>query len=108
MNHTGQTLWGRLITCRRLKIGLCGEACKKTDRFSIGGRMPSCPTLFFLTLCLSLPAFSQDDVILRAMKDELERSLQRRIFSLDAPYFFEYRVEERTDISVGSPLGARI
>jgi hypothetical protein len=70
--------------------------------------MPSCPTLLFLTLCLVAPVFAQDDVILRAMKDELERSRQLRIVSLDAPYFFEYRVEDATVFSVGATLGALI
>ncbi len=75
-------MWGRLATCRRLKIGLF--------------------------ICLALPAFPQDDVILRAMKDELERSRQLRIVSLDAPYFFEYRVEDASVYSVAATMGALI
>src|SRR5260221_13131883 len=69
--------------------------------------MPSYPTFLFLTLCLA-PGLAQDDVILRAMKDELERSRQLRIGSLDAPYFFEYRVEDASVYSVGATLGALI
>src|SRR5258706_2111116 len=107
MNHTGQTLWGSLITCRRLKIGLLLRKLHRSSRFSIGGRMPSCPTFLFLPLCLA-PGFAQDDVILRAMKDELERSRQLRIVSLDAPYFFEYRVEDASVFSAAATLGALI
>jgi hypothetical protein len=53
-----------------------------------------------------LPA--QDDVILRAMKDELERSKQLRIVSLDAPYFFEFRVEDEALFSAAATLGASL
>ena len=71
--------------------------------------MKSSP-LRLLALCLFLlsSAFSQDDVILRAMKDELERSRQLRIVSLDAPYFFEYRVEDANVYSVAATLGALV
>src|ERR1700681_4291974 len=71
--------------------------------------MKSSP-LRLLALCLFLlsSAFSQDDVILRAMKDELERSRQLRIVSLDAPYFIEYRVEDVIDFSATATLGALI
>src|SRR5260370_7647603 len=72
--------------------------------------MPSCPTLRLVTLFLLglSSGFSQDDVILRAMKDELERSRQLRIVSLDAPSFFEYRVEDASMYSVGATLGALV
>jgi hypothetical protein len=81
-----------------------------TRRLTIGGRLPTCPTFRLVGLCLLLVTcgFSQDDVILRAMKDELERSRQLRIVSLDAPYFFEYRVEDAAVFSVAATLGALI
>jgi hypothetical protein len=40
------------------------------------------------------------------MKDEMERSRQLRIVSLDAPYFFEYRVEDSTLFNTAATLGA--
>jgi hypothetical protein len=42
------------------------------------------------------------------MKDELERSRQLRIVSLDAPYFIEYRVADETNYSVNATLGALV
>jgi hypothetical protein len=48
------------------------------------------------------------DPVLRAMKDELERSRQLRIVSLDAPYFIEYRVEDVNDFSATATLGALV
>ena len=60
--------------------------------------------------CL-LPAtvLAQDaDPVLRAMKDELARSRQLRIVSLDAPYFIEYRVEDVNAFSVSATLGALV
>jgi hypothetical protein len=56
--------------------------------------------------CILPPLAAQDDVILRAMKDEMERSRQLRIVSLDAPYFFEYRVEDSTLFTAAATLGA--
>jgi hypothetical protein len=46
--------------------------------------------------------------VLRAMKDELNRSRQLRIVSLDAPYFIEYRVEDVNVFSVDAVLGALV
>ena len=63
------------------------------------------PVLFFSLL--PLPA-QDTDPVLRAMKDELDRSRQLRIVSLDAPYFFEYRVEDFTMYGVVASLGALI
>jgi TldD protein len=64
--------------------------------------------LLLAVLFLLTAAFSQDDVILRAMKDELERSRQLRIVSLDAPYFFEYRVEDASLYTVAATMGALV
>ncbi len=50
----------------------------------------------------------EPDVLLRAMKDELARSRQLRIISLDPPYFFEYCVADEQTYSVNASLGALI
>ncbi|HYL74722.1 MAG TPA: metallopeptidase TldD-related protein [Bryobacteraceae bacterium] len=50
--------------------------------------------------------FAQDDLILKAMKDEIERSKQLKIVSLDAPYFIEYRVEDESLFGAAATLGA--
>src|SRR2546429_8549907 len=34
-----------MASCRRLKIGLSGETCLAKGRFTIGGRLPTCPTI---------------------------------------------------------------
>src|SRR5437016_10440034 len=44
MRYSSVSLWGRLATCRRLKIGLYHTTCRAAGRFSIGRRMPSCAT----------------------------------------------------------------
>lgn len=51
---------------------------------------------------------AQDDVVLRAMKDELARSRQLRIVSLDAPYFVEYRIEDSQSTSILATMGALV
>lgn len=54
-------------------------------------------------------AIAQDaDPLLRAMKDELERSRQLHIANLEAPYFIEYRVEDTVNHSFAASLGALI
>lgn len=62
--------------------------------------------------CALLPALAQDtsaiktDPLLRALKDEMAHSRKLRIVSLDAPYFFEYRVEDTKSYSISATLGA--
>jgi len=54
-------------------------------------------------------ALAQDaDPLLRAMKDELERSKQLHIANLETPYYIEYRVEDTVNHSVAASLGALI
>ena len=67
--------------------------------------------IVLIFLMAAAPGFlpAQDaDPVLRAMKDELARSRQLRIVSLDAPYFIEYRVEDTVSHSIAATLGALI
>lgn len=61
-------------------------------------------------LLLSVSAFAQkpvDDVILRAMQDELDRSRALKVVGLeDRPYYIEYGVEDVDSFNVGASLGA--
>lgn len=50
-------------------------------------------------------AQQQDDVILRAMRDELDRSRGLKVLTLEAPYFIEYTLEEGDDFAVSATLG---
>lgn len=50
----------------------------------------------------------EKDPLLRAMEDELHRSRDLRIISLDLPYFFEYRVADESNFSVRASLGALV
>src|SRR5262245_47282758 len=50
-----------------------------------------------------------NDVLLRAMRDELERSRQLRVVGAggdDIPYFISYTVSEQDNFSVAATLGA--
>lgn len=56
---------------------------------------------------LAALASAQDsDPLLRALKDEMARSRQLKIAGLDAPYFFEYRVEDTNSFTASATLGA--
>jgi hypothetical protein len=48
-----------------------------------------------------------DDAILRAMRDEMDRSRQLRIAGAgDAPYFFSYSITDADNVTVSASLGA--
>jgi hypothetical protein len=52
-------------------------------------------------------AFAQDDVVMKAMKDELARTVkQLHLSDLDKPYFVAYRVNDITAYTVAASSGA--
>ena len=49
----------------------------------------------------------QDDVVMRAMKDELARSMsQLQLPQMDKPYFIAYRVQDLTNQEISATLGS--
>jgi TldD protein len=70
--------------------------------------------LAFCLLCPGLlpPALAQQksepDVILRAMKDELQRSRALRVVNQDAPYFLEYALFDGENTSMSATLGGLV
>jgi TldD protein len=60
-----------------------------------------------LLFCIASFVYAQDspDTLMKAMKDELERSKTLEISSLDKPYFIEYTVEDLRAFSVSANLG---
>lgn len=51
-------------------------------------------------------ARAQDDVVLRAMRDELARSMRLRLDTMPRPYFVAYRVDETARLAAGASLGS--
>jgi hypothetical protein len=64
---------------------------------SAGGQTPSGP---------GAQNVAQDDVLLRAMKDEIKRVTPLIRLGLDPPYYTEYRVEDTVSHSITASLGA--
>ena len=65
------------------------------------------PTAF--CLLSSRSAAAQDDVVLRAMRDELARSMQKlQLEKLERPYFIAYRVTEKNTAEVKASFGALV
>jgi predicted Zn-dependent protease len=63
------------------------------------------PTAF--GLLFARPASAQDDVVLRAMRDELARSMQQlQLEKLEKPYFIAYRVTEKNSAEAKASFGA--
>ena len=56
---------------------------------------------------LSSAARAEDDVAMRAMKDELARSVkQLQLQSMEKPYFIAYRMDEMNEATVSAKLGS--
>lgn len=65
--------------------------------------------IVLLALLMAAPAAraQQQDVVMKAMRDELTRSVaQLHLEQMEKPYFIAYRVDEVADVSVSSTLGA--
>jgi len=63
-----------------------------------------CVLLALLTLTAA--AFGQDDVVTKAMRDELSRSMKElRISDLDKPYFISYRIDDNATTKISATLG---
>lgn len=64
--------------------------------------------LLRLGFLLALPALAQDDIVLGAMQDELQRSRALRVISADHPYYIEYALHDGENLSGSATLGALI
>lgn len=65
----------------------------------------------FLASSAILPAISKaalpEDTLLRAMRDELKRSLKKlQLENLEKPYFLSYRITETTGVNASASFGA--
>ena len=67
-------------------------------------------TLLAASAAVLLPQKSDDDVILRAMRDELDHSRELRVVGGgdDSPYFFSYDLTDVTQFQVAAVLGSPI
>jgi hypothetical protein len=60
-----------------------------------------------MAFALALPLHAADDVVMKAMRDELDRSMkQLQLEKLERPYFISYRVQDRTTVSASATFGA--
>ena len=61
----------------------------------------------FVLLAMVPPLAAADDVIRKAMQDELARSMQRlRLNDLDKPYFIAYTVQDGTTVAASATFGS--
>ncbi len=68
-------------------------------------RTRTCTLLLALAITW-LPAAAQSSVVMRAMQDELERSMNElRLGDLERPYFVSYSVQEVSDVRATASLG---
>ena len=86
-----------------------GEARTHTSpRLSVSAS-PRLLSLALLFACLTAVCDAQaGDPLLRAMRDELDRSRGLKVLSLGAPYFIEYTVEDGDSFEVSASLGGLV
>src|SRR5277367_5028217 len=101
--------WYRRSKCKRRVI-------RRIARLSSRG-LPSSEAIEVKRALLTLPllislvaaqAPSDQDVLLKAMQDEMARTRQLRIVNLDVPYYVEYRVEDDATLEIEATLGALV
>ena len=56
-------------------------------------------------LAQNIPQVPGDDTILRAMREEMDRSRMLRATGLEVPYYFEYKVEDQESLNIAATLG---
>jgi hypothetical protein len=73
-------------------------------------RLLAIGSLLAASATILLPQKADDDVILRAMRDELERSRELRVAGggADSPYFFSYELTDTNEFQVAAVLGSPI
>jgi hypothetical protein len=56
----------------------------------------------------ALPSLAADDAVLRAMRDELQRSRALKIVNLDPPYFISYAIDDGDAFLASATLGGLV
>jgi predicted Zn-dependent protease len=63
--------------------------------------------LIFFVFAPAVPLCAQDDIVMKAMRDELDRSMkQLQLENLEKPYFISYRVFDSDSSNVSASFGA--
>ncbi len=92
-----------LIVCTLLGIGRCATAASEVES---GGRGEVCPERSRRDAPLST-AQGSEDLLLRALRDEMERSKAKlKLDNVQAPYFIEYRVTDLDVLEATAVFGA--
>jgi len=64
-------------------------------------------SLLLGAFAFAIPGWAQDDMVMKAMRDELDRSMkQLQLENLEKPYFIAYRVVDSDSTSVSASFGA--
>src|SRR5208283_176544 len=63
--------------------------------------------LLLSAMLLPAQARAAEDVVMKAMRDELDRSMkQLQLEQLEKPYFISYHVQDRTSLDTSATFGA--
>ena len=76
-------------------------------RSSPAAKLLSSACLVITLLLAGTTLFAQDNIILRAMRDELDRSMKKlKLENLEGPYFIAYRIQERSGTHASATTGS--
>src|SRR6516165_9420985 len=62
--------------------------------------------LVALTIASARPVHAEDDVVMKAMRDEMARSTTLHLPDLEKPYFIAERVQDVDNVTIGATLGS--
>lgn len=65
-----------------------------------------CGLLLLCTMAASYAVAAADDVPMKAMRDEMARSVGMQLTGLSKPYFVAYRIQEINDVTIVADLGS--
>ncbi len=96
-----------------MKANVKRQTIKGKNRIGLMRRFFCTSTLFILSLSLLTSSFAQtsqnEDVIFRALQDELARSMKDlKLKDFEKPYFIEYSVEDEDSLVIESKFGGLI
>jgi hypothetical protein len=97
-------LWGRLLACRRVSTRR-RKAAAKAPLYIISLTSALLGLAFAVNAQAPGPSNAANDPIVRAMRDEITRSLKLTVPNLETPYFIQYLMDEAESFGVSATLG---
>src|SRR5882724_1597591 len=84
----------------------CCPLLQQTNNFGVDMRATIKIVIGLLAIVLPVCAQEKEDVVMKAMNDELARTVsQLHVADLEKPYFFSYRIDDLDSAMISATLG---